>query len=107
MLAGVAFLVIAAVAVAAYFVLNAEDGPAQAPQTEVRAQEVGSTTAEPEAASPSPPKPVEPDAATAEAKKKRVAPSFDEISWTTPAPATLQDLSRTWSVPRDVLAKLN
>ncbi len=34
-------------------------------------------------------------------------PSIEQVAWTTDAPTTLQDLARTWSIPRDVLDQLN
>ncbi len=94
-MAGVVFLVVAALAVTAYFVLSSDDSAEQEPE-------------ETPAVPAPPPTAAESEAAAAKAKaKERVAPSFDRISWTTTAPATLQDLSRDWSVPRDMLTQLN
>ncbi|MGH1347563.1 MAG: penicillin-insensitive murein endopeptidase [Nannocystales bacterium] len=97
MLAGVVFVVVAAVAVAAYFVLSSEDNDPDASVSEVE---------DSSPAPAAPPKPAEPDA-DATPKTQRAVPSFDTIAWHTTDPTTLQDLVRVWSVPRDVLTKLN
>ncbi len=36
-----------------------------------------------------------------------VSPSLDRVVWTTLAPSTLEELAKTWVIPRDVLDKLN
>ncbi|HHM12108.1 MAG TPA: hypothetical protein ENJ16_01040, partial [Planctomycetaceae bacterium] len=51
--------------------------------------------------------PAEAGSGASNKKTKRATPSFDTISWTTTAPASVQELARAWSVPRDVLTKLN
>jgi penicillin-insensitive murein endopeptidase len=50
-----------------------------------------------------------PDASGAEAgsSKPQAALSLETVVWTTDAPSTLQELARTWSIPRDTLAQLN
>jgi len=94
-LAGVVFLVVAALAVTAYFVLSSDDSAEQ--ETATDGSSVVPASAPDEAGS---------DVAVAKPKKER-ATSFETISWTTTASTTLQDLSRAWSVPRDVLTQLN
>ncbi len=102
MLAGIVFVVVAGLAVTAYWLLSSDEPPEQA------SKEQSDSSADASAASASEAKPVEPEApAKPKPRTKRPVPVFDTISWTTTAPATLKDLARSWSVPRDILAKLN
>lgn len=101
-LAGIVFLLVAGLAVGAYLVLRSDDDVEHA-----QAEETAGSTGETPKASAADAKPSEPEPGTGEPKPKRALPSFDTIAWTTTAPATLQDLSRDWSVPRDMLTKLN
>lgn len=99
-LAGVVFVVVAVVslAAAAYAMTSNERQEADAP----------AIVSEP----PAPPTSVDARAARPEVRpvasaSPRAAPSLDEVAWTTDAPSTLRELSRAWSIPRDVLTKLN
>lgn len=101
-LAGVVFLFVAAIGVAAYLVLRGGDG-----DTDAVAQESETPAVETPAASDAPPKPTDAKPTAAPPRKRRPVPSLDQVSWTVEAPATLKELSGAWSVPQDVLAKLN
>lgn len=95
------FLVVAAIGVAAFFVLRGGDD-----DVEAVAEETETPAAETPAASEAAPKPdAKPTAAPP--RKRRPVPSLDQVSWTVEAPSTLKDLSVAWSVPQDVLTKLN
>ncbi len=61
-----------------------------------------------EGAASSTPVPAVTPADARQPKPRPIPPrSQAEIAWTTDTPATLRDLARTWSIPRDVLGQLN
>ncbi len=108
-LAGAVFLGVLALGVAAYFVVTSDDDDDSDATADasgrvvdddsdaVDASKAAAASAAAEALT----------SAAVASKKAGVVPSLDEIAWTTDVPATLEELSGAWTVPLDVLRRLN
>ncbi len=104
LLAGVVFVIVAAIAVAAYLFLNSDDGE---PSETATAEDTDAPSVEaPPAPAPADAK-AKPVVAVTPPRARRPVPAFDTISWTVETPSTLQDLVGAWSIPKDILLKLN
>ncbi|MBL4687796.1 MAG: penicillin-insensitive murein endopeptidase, partial [Nannocystaceae bacterium] len=100
---------VVSLAAGAYFVLTSDDSEASVAATtqETATAKVPAAPESPTASAGATQPKVAAEAEQNRAAKNRVVPSLEKISWTTDTPSTLQELARTWSVPRDALTKLN
>lgn len=108
-IAAVAFLVILGGGAAAFFLLRSDDAGSSESESEETASEPASsspTQGEPAAAGEAPgeDKSAKPSAAAGSAASPV---SLSRIVWTAQSAAALDDLARSWSIPRDTLAGLN
>jgi murein endopeptidase len=102
--AGLAALVfLGAIGLAAVAILRGTSDDGEAAEAEAETPTAGADDASEPPAEPAKATPTEEYSAAG----RGAARSFETTTWTTDATATLEELARTWTIPRDVLVQLN